>query len=169
MLCVLLTGCNQATATAEPPSATGFSCSAVGTYRGEEVAGTLNRTSAGLLTVSLTAPESLDGLTMVWDGEEVTLRLLGIEWAISPDAIPQAALGERILRALDAVVYGESETDSSLTDDGRLKTTGSAGTDAATTGNAAFTLYSDPATGALLSLEVPTEELTLTFSDFQTT
>lgn len=166
-LCLLSVGCNHPKTTA-PPIATGFSCAAAGTYRGEEVAGTITRTAAGLLTISLTAPEELEGLSMVWDGETVTLKLLGIEWAISPDTIPEAALGERILRTLDAVVYGESEGDSILTDDGRLKTVGSA-SDTATADTAAFTLYSDPESGALLSLEVPSEELTLAFSEFQIT
>lgn len=164
-LCLLIVGCHRPQTTA-PPIATGFSCTARGTYRGEEVAGTITRTAAGLLTISLTAPEALDGLSMAWDGESVTLKLLGIEWAINPDTIPEAALGERVLRALDAVVYGEYADESALTDDGRLKTVGTAGD---TADNAAFTLYSDPESGALLSLEVPSEELTLTFSEFQIT
>lgn len=158
-LVVLLTGCNpRSSSKVETPHVTGFSCSAAGTYREEAVAGTLTRSAAGLLTVTLSEPSSLDGLTMTWNGENVKLRMLGIEWSISPDAIPQAALGVRILQSLDAVVHGEGEGER--TADGRLRTTGTAG-------DAAFTLYSDPATGALLSLEVPSEELTLTFSDFR--
>lgn len=160
-LCILLTGCNRTTAaTAEPPAATGFSCGFAGTYRGEEVAGSLQRSAAGLLTATLTAPESLSGLTMTWNGETVALSMLGLDWEMNPDAVPQAALGRRVLNALDAVVYGEGVGD--LTDDGRLKTVGAAGEDA----DGGFTLYSDPATGDLLSLEVPSEELTLTFSEF---
>lgn len=137
----------------------GFSCAVQGTYRGDTVAGTLQRGAAGLLTVTLDEPAALEGLTMTWNGETVTLQLLGVSWNVSPDALPQTALGVRLLDALDAVVYGESTGQPMA--DGRLCTTGMAG-------DAAFTLYSDAATGALLSLEVPAEELTLTFSDFHT-
>lgn len=157
ILC-LLTGCSPKEDAALPPAATGFSCGITGTYRGEETAGQLTRTAAGLLTVSLTKPAELDGLTMEWNGETVTLRMLGLSWSLSPEDVPQAALGQRILGTLDTVVYG-SATGEVV--DGRLVTTGDAGD------GTAFTLYSDPETGALLALEVPSEELSLTFVDFQ--
>ena len=164
-LCLCLCGfaaCKTAEPPPPPPTATGFSCAAEGSYRGEPVAGTLSRTAAGLLTVTLSRPKTLEGVVMEWNGTDVTLRFGGLSWSVDPDTIPQTALGKRILQALDAVVYGESA--GVLTEDGRLKTEGTVGSgeDAAP-----FTVWSDPQTGALLGLEVPSEELTLTFSDFQ--
>ncbi|MBE6768927.1 MAG: hypothetical protein E7549_08515 [Ruminococcaceae bacterium] len=158
LLCLLLAGCNTAAAVGERPIAVGFSCTAQGTYHGDEVAGKIERSSAGLLSFTLTKPDELNGLTMTWDGQTVTLGMLGLEWSLSPEKVPSAALGKRLLQALDAVVY--TTTEGVLTDDGRRKTTGEAEK------GVTYTLYSDPKTGALLSLEVPAEELQLTFEDF---
>lgn len=113
------------------------------------------------MKLSLTQPDELNGLTMTWDGQTVTLDMLGLRWSLSPEKVPSAALGKCILQSLDAVVY--STTEGVLTEDGRLKTTGEA------QAGVPYTLYSDPETGALLSLEVPSEELYVVFSDFKTT
>ncbi|MBE6758192.1 MAG: hypothetical protein E7552_06575 [Ruminococcaceae bacterium] len=158
LLCLLLTGCNTAAAVGQRPIAVGFSCTAAGRYHGNEVAGKVERSSAGLLTLTLTKPDELNGLTMTWDGQTVTLDMLGLKWSLSPEKVPSAALGRRLLQALDAVVY--TTADGVLTEDGRHKTTGEL------EGGITYTLYSDPETGALLSLEVPKEELYLTFADF---
>lgn len=157
ILCLLI-GCSPKNEAALPPAATGFSCGITGTYQGDEVAGELTRTAAGLLTVSLTKPAELDGLQMEWNGEVVTLRMLGLSWTVDPADVPEAALGQRILDALDTVVYGGGTGEVV---EGKLVTTGDAGN------GTPFTLCSDPATGALLSLDVPSEELSLTFVDFQ--
>lgn len=160
LLPLLLTGCKRPKEEPVPPVAAGFTCGFTGTYRGEAVAGRLERSSAGLLTVSLTEPQELAGLVAEWDGEQVTLRLMGLSWSVDAGTVPQAALGERVLGALDAVVYGTAA--GTVGADGRLTITGEAGE------GASFTLYADPQTGALSALSVPSEELELTFSDFTT-
>ena len=109
--------------------------------------------------MSLSQPDELNGLVMTWDGQTVTLEMLGLQWSLDPEKVPRAALGKRVLQTLDAVVY--TTTDGVLTEDGRLKTVGDADT------GVPYTLYSDPESGALLSLEIPSEELYLVFSDFK--
>ncbi len=158
LLCLLFAGCNTAATAGERPIAVGFSCTATGTYRGDAVAGSVERNAAGLLTFTLSKPEELNGLTMTWDGQTVTLGMLGLTWSLSPEKVPSAALGKRLLQTLDAVVY--STADGVMTEDGRRKTTGDI--EAGVT----YTLYSDPETGALLALDVPSEELHLQFNDF---
>ncbi len=157
-LCLLL-GCNRTAATGHLPIAVGFSCEAEGTLKGDPIAGSIQRSGAGLLRMSLTQPDELNGLTMTWDGQTVTLDMLGLQWSLDPEKVPRAALGKRVLQSLDAVVY--STADGVLTEDGRLKTVGDAET------GVPYTLYSDPESGALLSLEIPSEELYLVFSDFK--
>ena len=160
LLCpLLITGCNPTATAGERPIAVGFSCTAAGTYHGDEVAGAITRNSAGLLTLALTKPAELDGLTMTWDGQTVTLGMLGLTWSLSPEKVPSAALGKRLLQTLDAVVYNTA--DGVLTEDGRHKTTGTLD------GGVTYALYSDPTTGTLLALDVADEELYLTFADFQ--
>ncbi len=158
LLCLLLTGCNPNTSDT-PPTAVGFTCTAVGSYRGESVSGTVERSSTGLLSLTLTAPEELNGLTMTWDGQKVILSMLGIKWSLSPEKVPASALGKRLLQALDAAVY--RTVDGVITADGRCKTEG------VLEDGVAYTLYSAPESGALLALEVPREELYLTFADFK--
>ena len=158
-LCLIL-GCNRTAATGHLPIAVGFSCEAEGTLKGDPIAGTIERSGAGLLRMALTQPDDLNGLVMTWDGQTVTLEMLGMQWSLDPEKVPRAALGKRVMQSLDAVVY--SAADGVLTEDGRLKTVGNA------EAGVPYTLYSDPETGALLSLEIPSEELYLVFSDFKT-
>ena len=157
-LCLLL-GCNRTASAGHLPIAVGFSCNAEGTLKGDPIAGSIERSGAGLLRMSLTQPDELNGLTMTWDGQTVTLEMMGLQWSLDPEKVPRAALGKRVLQSLDAVVY--TTTDGVLTEDGRLKTVGDADT------GVPYTLYSDPESGALLSLEIPSEELYLVFSDFK--
>ena len=120
-----------------------------------ETGGTLTRAGAGMLTLSLTAPPELAGLTLTWDGEQMRAELLGVSFSLPPEQVPEAALGAQLLAALDGAQAGEGVPDGR----GRLATSGGGGENA-------FTLYSDPSTGALLALSAPGQELELTFSDF---
>lgn len=156
LLCLfLLTGCDRRPADT-PPITAGFTCGFSGTCRGMETAGTLTRAGAGMLVLSLTAPPELAGLTVTWDGEQVSCKLLGLSFSLPPESVPGAALGAGLLTALDSVQAG---TGGSPDGQGRLATPGGSG-------EGAFTLYSDPATGALLALSAPGQELEITFSDF---
>ena len=161
LLPLLLVGCKRAPKPKAAPAATAFSCTFSGQYGDMQVAGTLTRRSAGMLTASLTAPAELSGLAMTWDGEQMTVSMYGISLPFDVNDVPEAALGRRILCALDEVTYQTAA--GTLTPEGLLRTDGTAAD------GAPFSLFSDPENGALLSLSVPSEGLLLTFSDFVTT
>lgn len=144
---------------AEQPVTTGFECDVDVQYQDMDVKGHLTRTSAGTLRMDVTEPATLNGLTMEWDGNDITLKLHGLSFGVNPDAIPQSALGKSMLEAFDAAlgIRGSGK----VTKDG-----------VSTTGQSAagqFELTSDPDTGALLTLKIPSSELTATFSNFQMT
>lgn len=155
MLLVSLTGCSRKAAV--EPIGEGFSCSVSGVYRDMQVRGTLTREAVGTLTMSFTAPETLDGLTARWDGNDVTLTMHGMSFAMEPDEVPESALGEEIVAAFDAARRGEGERTQK---DGKLSVRGNGA-------NGEYVLVFDAATGHPLSLSVPRLPLTLAFTDFK--
>lgn len=141
---------------AEQPVTTGFECDVDVQYKDMNVKGHLTRTSAGTLRMDVTEPKTLNGLSMEWDGNNITFKLHGLSFGVNPDSVPQSALGKSMLEAFDAAL-GVRDS-GTVTKDG-LSTTGQSAA-------GAFELISDPDTGALLTLKIPSSELTATFSNF---
>ncbi len=141
---------------AETPVTTGFECDADLTYRDMQVKGHLTRLTTGTLTLDVTEPETLKGMTMQWDGETVSVKMYGLSFGVDPAAVPQTALGKSLLAALDAALHPAGE--GQVTESG-LVTSGEAA-------GGSFTITSDPETGSLLALEIPSAELKATFSNF---
>ncbi|HIW74518.1 MAG TPA: hypothetical protein H9684_09350 [Firmicutes bacterium] len=156
LLCLLAPSCSPAQKEPEEPVTAGFECDLDVQYRDMEVKGHLTRRTAGSLLLELTEPSTLNGLSMEWDGEKVVLKLHELSFDVDPAVLPESALGQGLLSALDAAV-GQRE-DRTRTGEG-LATSGSI-----TQGE--FTLVSDPDTGALLSLQIPAMELSAQFSNF---
>ena len=102
---------------------------------------------------------ALDGLTMKWDGETISFELYGMAFGVDPEAIPESALGQSIVNALDAV--GQTEAAAANAEDGSAVVTG-------TSVSGEFELAFDPASGQLLSLRFPDLGMNATFSNFQT-
>lgn len=152
-LVLVFTGCRGATAA--EPIGEGFTCAVKAIYRDLEVSGTLTRDGAGRLGLTFDEPSTLKGLTVQWDGENVTLSLGGMSFSVSPDAVPERALGEEIVSAFDTALRGEGKR---TTENGKLIVEGNGS-------NGAYTLVFDAKTGEPLSLSVPALPLTVTFSD----
>ena len=158
LLCTgLWSGCQRSSATTAPPVTTGFSCRVTADYNGMAVEGQMVRHLADDLTLTLTEPDTLNGLTLTLDGDTLTAVWHGVTATVDPAQLPQAGALPLLLRTLDAA--------ATLTDGGEhtadgLKFTGE-------TDLGSYTLLSDPETGNLLTLEIPAAELTVTFSDFQ--
>ncbi len=152
--CTALSGCSQKEP--EPPVVTGFTCNMQVQYGEMEVEGRLTRQSAGLLTMDITAPETLKDMTLEWDGEEVSVKMYGLSFGVDPATFPSTALGNSLLAAFDAATRLQN---GQLTGEG-VKTVGEEL-------GGEFTLLSDPDTGYLLSLSIPSAGVQATFSDFQ--
>ena len=141
---------------AETPVTTGFECDADLTYGDMQVKGHLTRLTTGTLIMDLEEPDTLKGMTMQWDGETVSVKMYGLSFGVDPSVLPETALGKSVLTALDAALHPDGEGE--VTDKG-LVTSGQAA-------GGTFTITSDPETGNLLSLEMPSAELSATFSNF---
>ena len=139
----------------QPPAVEGFRCHAAVTCPDLAVEGTLTRQNAGLLTFEISAPPSLRDVTLVWDGETVSVRLHGLTFGIDPAQLPASGVGTALLAALDAAIGSDgAETAEGLSVVGQSS-------------SGRFTLLSDPETGHLLSLSLPELGITADFSDFE--
>ncbi len=155
VLC-LTAGCRGSAPAAEPVGEQ-FTCTIQALYRDLAVEGTLTRATAGTLTLEFDKPDTLKGLTVRWDGDTVKLSMLGLDFSIDPNTVPESALGKEIIAALDTALRGEGER--KLTD-GKLVVAGNGA-------NGAYELVCDGNSGVPLSLSVPSLPLTVTFSNFQ--
>lgn len=147
------TGCRKKQVA--PPIATDFTCEFRAVYRELAVEGTLKRRSAGSISLGFTKPETLNGLTAAWDGEAVKLSLLGLEYTLNPESVPEAALGKELLAVLDAALRNEGNT----AQDGKAVLL------QGICNNHEYTYRYDAESGAPLSLSVPALPLSITFSN----
>lgn len=113
--------------------------------------------SAGTLKMEFTEPATLNGMSMEWDGETISVKYAGLSFGVDPAAVPESALGKGLLDALDAGFRSGGE--GQMTDKG-LSVTGQSV-------NGQFEMLSDPQTGQLLSLKIPELKVAATFSNFQ--
>lgn len=143
----------------EQPVTIGFECDVDVQYGDMNVKGHLTRSSAGTLHMDVTEPKSLNGLSMEWDGSNITLKLHGFSFGVNPDTVPQSGLIKSMLEAFDSTVG--SRDSGKVTKDGLLTVGQSA--------SGEFEILSDPDNGNLLSLKIPSAELTATFSNFKAT
>lgn len=154
---LVCTACNSSANEPEKPVTTGFECDVNMTYQDMQVKGHLTRESAGTLQITFTEPAGLDGMSMQWDGENVTMKMGGISFGVDPSAIPQSALGKGLLDALDA---GFRSSESGQMTEKGLATTGDSV-------NGQFEILSDPENGQLLSMQIPELNVAATFSNFK--
>lgn len=153
-----LAGCRAGKTTAEPVGDR-FTCRVEAAYQSMKVAGKLTRRAAGTLELAFSEPDSLAGVTALWDGETVRLELEGMSFSVDPATVPESALGEELIAVLDAAARGDG---SRTQEDGRLVVRG-------TGSNGDYVLTCDPETGVPQTLSVPGIPLTVTFSELQQT
>ena len=155
-LMLLLTGCRPAKYA--QPQTVDFSCNIEATYRDLAVEATLTRYGAGTLVLAFEQPDTLRGLTARWDGEAVTLSLYGLEFTADLPSVPESALGNELVAALDAALRGEGEQQC---ENGVLTLCGS-------TSSGEFTATFDAESGLPLTLSMPQVLLTVRFSEWNT-
>lgn len=144
-----LCGCQQP---APEPDTDGFTCRATVRYREMDVEGTLTCTEDGKMTLDFTLPKSLQGVTLGFDGTEMTMGLGGMDLTVPTEQIPQSALLVCLLRTLSAPHPDGTETEEGLVIRGEVEQT-------------AYVLVCDPASGLPRSLSVPDEELEAVFTE----
>ena len=148
MLCAV--GCTR-----DKPAETvtdGFTCRVAAVYREMNVEGDLYCAEDGDLSLTFSLPKSLQGVTLGWDGDEITLALGDMKMDVPADSVPQSALIRCLSRVLTAPHGAGSDTDDGYVVKGEVEDT-------------AYTIIFDSASGLPRSLSVPDEELEAIFAD----
>ena len=91
MALLLCTACNSQNKNPEKPVTTGFACDVDMTYQDMRVKGHLTRMSAGTLKMEFTEPATLNGMSMEWDGETISVKYAGLSFGVDPAAVPESA------------------------------------------------------------------------------
>lgn len=154
LLCVpllLLTSCGEKAVV--PPITDGFTCYADVTYQEMELKGKLTCGKDGTVQMRFDEPKSLKGITLLWDGNEMKMALGEMSMSVPREKVPQGAL----LCCLAQVMAADHKEGKAVDD--RYVIAGE-------TEGKAYELVCDPQTGTPLSLSIPDEELTATFTDF---
>lgn len=120
-----------------------------------QIKGHLTRLTTGTLTLDIDEPETLKGMTMQWDGETVSVKMYGLSfgWILPPCRKPPWREPSRRPGRRPASLGGGEVTENGLVTNGEAA-------------GGAFTITSDPETGSLLSLELPSAQLKATFTNF---
>ncbi|MBQ9413630.1 MAG: hypothetical protein IJU16_00725 [Clostridia bacterium] len=160
LACLLAVGVWLSACRAEEPMepvTSGFRCQAEVIFDGMTVCGTLTREAAGTLTLSLTAPKELAGLTAAWDGTQVVLSLGSMRLAAAAGQTPMEAPLSRLCEALD-LSQGQR---GCMTDEAVVLENG--------TDTYGYVLRYDAATGFPQTLTVSDPAIEAVFTDWERT
>jgi hypothetical protein len=135
----------------------GFDCTANVNWNGKTYVVKINRPAPGLCTMSFTKPDELSALSFVLDGDGFKVKYGSIEASLDPSTLPQTALFNSVLGALDAAVKPNGLNTS--TKDGNVIISGKT-----TSGN--FNLQLDKSNKPK-SLEIPDLKLVVGFNEFE--
>lgn len=134
-----------------------FTATATIRLDGTTLVADLNRSSESAFTLQLVQPEALQGLTFQYDGSRITAAYHGMEVTISDDSLVAQALAGILFRSIQQATAGSnveiSQSNGILTVQGRGE-------------DGDFSLQIDPRRRTILSLSVPSLDLSCEFSDF---
>lgn len=134
-----------------------FTATATIRLDGTTLVADLNRSAENAFTLQIDEPQALQGLTFQYDGSNITASYHGMEVTIGDDSLIAQALAGILFRSIQEATAGSNVEISQ--EDGALTVQGS-GEDGE------FSLRIDPQRHTLLSLEVPSLDLSCEFSDF---
>lgn len=146
-----LVGCRGSGQNAKPMTE-GFTCQATIRYGELDVTGQMTCQKDGKIAVSFTLPKSLQGITLGYDGKEMTMSLGEMEMTLPAEKVPDSGLIRCLAQTLTATHPKGEKTDRGI------RITGESGGDA-------YVLVCDAQTGYPLSLSVPSQSLEAVFSD----
>ena len=89
---LLLAGCASQTNSSIQPVTTGFSCQAAIHYRDLELVSQLTCTADGGVKTTFVLPKSLNGITLGWNGTDMTMELGDATIALPAEKVPESAL-----------------------------------------------------------------------------
>ncbi len=148
---LLLVGCAVGKKEVQPVTR-GFTCRTAIEYRELELDGQLTCFDNGKLQLAFSRPLSLSGITIAWDGENMTMELGGVSIRVAEEKIPESALVKGLLQVLTAEAAAGVVSKEGYVFTGEVD-------------GQAYTLVCDATTGLPRSLSVPENELHASFTE----
>ena len=142
------------TACAKPPVtpvADGFRCRVSLDYGGAVYEATLDRLDASQAMLTIAKPETLKGLTMTWNGQEVSMTYAGMTMSLEEASLPVSAAVKLLCRTLDAC---RDQAEARSVCEGTIE-------------GIPYTVTFDDQTGMPLTLSVPSVPIQVVFSAWE--
>lgn len=124
----------------------------------DEITAHLSYHGLGSCVLNFTSPESLQGLSAVWQEDECVLTYNNLSYTLQLDKLPEGFFGKAALAVFDKLVDVESFTVAKDGDKWVYKGEINSGS---------FRLIQDSQTGAFEALEIPEMEISLKFENFK--
>lgn len=109
-------------------------------------------------TIRFTAPATINGIEMVWDGTMCRLQYKDVGFDVDLSKFPQSAAGSQIINSVTAALKLENI---------EIEKTGDNWSYSGVTKSGKFEIIQDGKTGYLTSISLPEQKVTVTFTNFQ--
>lgn len=158
---LFLPGCKTKAAPLRLPSQLDqpFKAKAIMEYDGLNISALFSKEAENRFCLEFQEPETLEGMSMLFEADQVTISYRGLTGSYRPGSLPQAAVGQLLTEAVGLLCRGEKlelELDGSA-----LKATGVlAGKEDS------FAAVIDASSGTLQTLAIPDRNFEVTFEDF---
>ncbi len=133
-----------------------FSCTASVKYGEYESDTMIKRYGKGMWENEFLSPDTLAGVKLVFDNDEITASYKGLEFSVPKSAMPYQAMLVCMTEAVDSVYDSDEivcfEKDGMLCYEGKLE-------------QGDYTINFDAETGFIKSFDMPNMELTVEFTD----
>ena len=97
---IFFSGCSQKTVFSPEALNDGFSCVVEINYKKTEIKTKLTSKMPGAYCFEIFSPPVLNGLTLDFDGENVTMKYFGISYSAKPENLPETAFADIIKDAV---------------------------------------------------------------------
>lgn len=109
-------------------------------------------------TIRFTAPATINGVEMVWDGTICRLQYKEVGFDVDLSKFPQSAAGSQIINSVTAALKAENI---------KIEKSGDNWSYSGVTQSGEFEIIQDGKTGYLTSISLPEQKVTVTFTNFQ--
>jgi len=144
---LLLVSCGKP---AVEPVTDGFRCTVRLVYGSSEYIGTLDRSDPTTGSLTIHKPASLEGTTMTWDGDDVTVSYKHMTVTFAEGTLPVGAAVKALWKTLDSC---RSSSENTTVVEGMVDGIG-------------YTVTFDDTSGLPLTMAVPSVPLNVSFSDW---
>jgi len=162
LLLIFLTSCDGriSLSATPPPVPAFFTTDALIKQGSTDISASLKREATGITTINITAPESLAGMEIQFDGELCKFMMGGLTLDLGYANFPQTAFFKVIMNTLKRMNEDMTVTASKNMDLWEYQLIGEQG-------NEIITVVQSDLTGFLESMHVPSRDLEVTFSNFR--